>query len=235
MDRATGPSGTPLAVSFESTNYPGTYLRHQNFRVTQQRYDGSELFRNDASFYQRSGLASAGYSYEAVNLAPGHFIGHSNYQLWIARNDNTPLFRQDASFNQRLALYVEPGDCTSLFRRWRGGYEAEDTMDRCMWIMGIQQYCRAHDAFPATAYDGDRRYLKSRPTLTRTVRSSRSSTSPVASRRVSPTPTSRQRPLSLPSWRPWAAFTAWSTPAPRSRWTLPIGPGLGYRPRPQRP
>ena len=131
--------------------------------MKQQRYDGSELFRKDASFYQRSGLARAGYSYEAVNLPPGHFIRHSNYQLWVARNDNSPLFRQDASFNQRLALYVEPGDCTRLFRLWRGGYEAEDTMDRCMWIMGIQQYCRAHDAFPAPAYDGNRRYLKCAP------------------------------------------------------------------------
>ena len=86
-------SGTGGAVSFESVNYPGTYLRHQNFRVKQQRYDGSELFRQDASFYQRSALGTGGYSYEAVNLPPGHFIRHTNYQLWVAPNDNTPLFR----------------------------------------------------------------------------------------------------------------------------------------------
>ena len=155
-------SGTRGAVSFESVNYPGTYLRHQNFRVKQQRYDGSELFRRDASFYQRSGLGTAGYSYESVNV-PGFYIRHSNYQLWIARNDNSPLFRQDASFNQRLAQYVEPGDCTSFLRRWRGGYEGDDTLSRCMWIMGIEQYCRARGAFPAAAYDGNRRYLKCAP------------------------------------------------------------------------
>ena len=128
------------AVSFESVNYPGTYLRHQNFRVKQQRYDGSELFRNDASFYQRSGLGTAGHSYEAVNVPGGFYIRHSNYQLWIARNDNSQLFRQDASFNQRLAQYVEPGECTSFLRRWRSGYEGDDTLDRCTWIMGIEQY-----------------------------------------------------------------------------------------------
>jgi Alpha-L-arabinofuranosidase B (ABFB) domain len=155
-------SGTRGAVSFESVNYPGTYLRHQDFRVKQQRYDGSELFRNDASFYQRSGLGTAGYSYESVNF-PQHFIRHSNYQLWIARNDNSQLFRQDASFNQRLAQYVEPGDCTTFLRRWRGGYEGDDTMGRCVWIMGIEQYCRARDAFPGVAYDGNRRYLKCAP------------------------------------------------------------------------
>ena len=156
-------SGISGAVSFESVNYPGTYLRHQIFRVKQQRYDGSELFRRDASFYQRSGLGSAGYSYEAVNLPPGHFIRHSNYQLWVASNDNTPLFRQDASFNQRLPQYVEPGDCTSFLRRWRAGYEDEATLGSCLWIMGIQQYCRAHDAFVGVAYDGNRRYLKCAP------------------------------------------------------------------------
>jgi hypothetical protein len=94
---------------------------------------------------------------------PQHFIRHSNYQLWIARNDNSQLFRQDASFNQRLAQYVEPGDCTTFLRRWRGGYEGDDTMGRCLWIMGIEQYCRARDAFPGVAYDGNRRYLKCAP------------------------------------------------------------------------
>ena len=155
-------SGTRIAVSFESTNYPGTYLRHQDFRVKQQRYDGSKLFRKDASFYQRSGLGTAGYSYESVNF-PGYFLRHSNYQLWIARNDGSDLFRQDASFLQDDAQYVEPGDCTRFLRRWRGGYEAEATLGSCLWIMGIQQYCQARDAFPATAYDGNRRYLKCAP------------------------------------------------------------------------
>ena len=155
-------NGTPAAVSFESVNYPGTFLRHQNFRVKQQRYDGTDLFRQDASFYQRSGLGSAGYSYEAVNQKD-HFIRHSNFQLWIARNDGSPLFRQDASFRQRDPQYYEPGDCTTFFRRWRGGYEHEPMLTACLWIMGIEQYCAAHDAFVGTDYDANRRFLKCAP------------------------------------------------------------------------
>ena len=92
----------------------------------------------------------------------------------------------------------------------------EDTMDSCMWIMGIQQYCRAHDAFPATAYDGNRRYLKCAPYshpdgaieqiehIARGVAQGLTD----ALRRGSALCHSRRGGL-------WAALTVWSTPAPR--------------------
>jgi hypothetical protein len=171
LDRADGTwivrpalNGAAGAVSFESTNYPGTYLRHQGYRLKQHRNNGQDLFKRDASFVVHpalNGLPGA-FSFESVNF-PGFYIRHSNYQLWIARNDNTPLFRQDASFNQRLAQYVEPGDCTSFLRRWRDQFVGEDTIDICLWIMGIEQYCRAHDAFVAVGNEGiqgNRRYVK---------------------------------------------------------------------------
>jgi len=37
-------------VSYESINYPGFYLRHQNFRLKLSEGDGSDLFRNDATW-----------------------------------------------------------------------------------------------------------------------------------------------------------------------------------------
>jgi hypothetical protein len=43
LNRAAG------AVSFESMNYPGTYLRHQGYRLKQHRYDGQDLFRRSAT------------------------------------------------------------------------------------------------------------------------------------------------------------------------------------------
>jgi hypothetical protein len=75
-------SGIPGAVSFESKNYPGTYLRHQDFRLKQQRDDGADthLFRMDASFYEKPALAGGPGRYEAVNT-PGSFIRHQNYQF----------------------------------------------------------------------------------------------------------------------------------------------------------
>ncbi|MEQ8363456.1 MAG: AbfB domain-containing protein [Cyclobacteriaceae bacterium] len=40
-------------VSFESAKYPGHYIRHSNYRLYLQPYDGTELFRKDATFIFR--------------------------------------------------------------------------------------------------------------------------------------------------------------------------------------
>ena len=36
-------------VSLESINYPGHFLRHQNFRAKLSRFEPSQLFRDDSS------------------------------------------------------------------------------------------------------------------------------------------------------------------------------------------
>ncbi len=72
-------SGT---VSLESANFPGYYLRHKNFELWVERSDGSALFRNDATFYQRAGLAGSGISLESVNFA-GRCMRHSGGLLYV--------------------------------------------------------------------------------------------------------------------------------------------------------
>ena len=47
----------PGTVSFESVNYPGTYLRHYNFDFVLAANDGTTTFRADATFRQVAGLA----------------------------------------------------------------------------------------------------------------------------------------------------------------------------------
>lgn len=84
-------------VSFESKNFPGYYLRHQNFRIKLHRMDGSELFRKDASFLVVPGLGNPSWnSLESYNF-PGYFLRHQNFHLYIARG-STDLFRKDATF-----------------------------------------------------------------------------------------------------------------------------------------
>lgn len=86
--------------SFESMNYPGHFLRHQNFRLKLARQTSEQLFKDDATFCLKPGLAfSQGdwKSFESVNL-PNHFIRHRNFELWLGRNDNSRLFREDATF-----------------------------------------------------------------------------------------------------------------------------------------
>jgi hypothetical protein len=114
--RKPGLSETPDSVSLESANYPGHYLRHQDYRLVLQRDDGSNLFRKDATFLVRQPALSAGNP-NAVSLAsvnhPGHFIRHQQNRLWLARPDagNTATFSDDASFVKSEGFVTEPIPC----------------------------------------------------------------------------------------------------------------------------
>jgi hypothetical protein len=61
-------------VSLESVNYPGYYLRHQNFEFHLQQASDDQLFREDATFRIVPGMAGADYvTLESYNY-PGHYI-----------------------------------------------------------------------------------------------------------------------------------------------------------------
>ncbi|MFJ5987051.1 family 43 glycosylhydrolase [Lentzea sp. NPDC092896] len=92
----TGLAGSG-AVSLESTNFPGYYLRHRDNELWVERSDGSTLFRNDASFTQRAGLAAASaVSFESVNF-PGRHIRVSNGLLYLQAVSDAQG-RADATF-----------------------------------------------------------------------------------------------------------------------------------------
>ncbi|NTU41577.1 MAG: hypothetical protein HGA78_00685 [Nitrospirales bacterium] len=96
-----GPAGGNT-ISFESRNYPGHYLRHQGFRIKLHRSDGSELFRNDASFRMVRGLADSSWnSFESVNYL-GHFLRHRDFHLYLERGEGD-LFRKDCTFRVKKA------------------------------------------------------------------------------------------------------------------------------------
>lgn len=96
---------------------PNLYLRHQGFRVKFQRNDGSELFRNDATFEAKPAVsgASNAYSYESVNF-PGHYLRHCSWQMWLdnnargnrACNADPNVFRQDVSFTVESVGQARP-------------------------------------------------------------------------------------------------------------------------------
>ncbi|WP_223165272.1 glycoside hydrolase family 43 protein [Lentzea indica] len=69
------------AVSFQSVNFPGYYLRHQNFDFVLAPYDGSATFQADATFRRVAGLASSSWSsFQSYNF-PDRYIRHYAYQL----------------------------------------------------------------------------------------------------------------------------------------------------------
>jgi len=92
-----------VAVSFESVNFPGSFLRHQDFRLKLMN-DNSPLFRDDASFYPVRPLTRFGFSVslEATRVFRS-FIRHRDGHLVLDPNDNSDLFAQDATF------FVIPG------------------------------------------------------------------------------------------------------------------------------
>ncbi|MBP2336494.1 GH43 family beta-xylosidase [Saccharothrix coeruleofusca] len=78
------------AVSLESTNYPGYYLRHRDHQLWVERDDGTATFRADATFTRHAGLAdSAGISLESQNL-PGYYVRNDNPRLVLRTASDAP-------------------------------------------------------------------------------------------------------------------------------------------------
>jgi hypothetical protein len=69
--------------SFESKNYPGSHLRHQNGAVYLHRGDGSEQFALDATFVVHPGKNGRGVSLASVNF-PSRFVRHYAGEIFIA-------------------------------------------------------------------------------------------------------------------------------------------------------
>ncbi len=90
-------------VSFESRNYPGDYLRHQNYHVYRQRDDGSSLFAADATFCPQPGKNGQGTSFASYNY-PDRYLRHYANVVYIASNggshdfDNSSYWSDDVSW-----------------------------------------------------------------------------------------------------------------------------------------
>jgi len=92
-------NGRSNNISIESFISPGTFMRHRDFLLYTEKSDGSEIFKDDASFKIVNGLSGVfkSVSFESSNY-PGYFIRHENGRCRISRNDNTQLFFDDASW-----------------------------------------------------------------------------------------------------------------------------------------
>ncbi|GAB3171062.1 hypothetical protein GCM10027059_38710 [Myceligenerans halotolerans] len=85
-------------ASLESVNYPGRYVRHQDWlgRIDPVTSSSTSLTKQDATFTVVPGLASTScYSFQAVN---GQFLRHRDYRVQLETNDGSATFRADATF-----------------------------------------------------------------------------------------------------------------------------------------
>ncbi|MEV8443944.1 glycoside hydrolase family 43 protein [Actinosynnema sp. NPDC051121] len=90
--------------SFESVNFPGRYLRHNNMRLVLNANDGSAVFRADATFCGRTGLAGGGTtSFESFNF-PGRYLRHYNYEMRLDPRATDATYAGDASFTVTAPL-----------------------------------------------------------------------------------------------------------------------------------
>jgi RNA polymerase sigma factor (sigma-70 family) len=87
-------------VTFRAAD--GRYLRHNYLRLRLSTNDGSELFREDATFCPRPGAVAGSVTLHAHNY-PGSVIRHRDGGIWLDGSDGTRAFAGQASFTIRRA------------------------------------------------------------------------------------------------------------------------------------
>ncbi|MFF7184324.1 alpha-L-arabinofuranosidase B [Streptomyces sp. NPDC008222] len=92
-------------VSFESRNYPGDFLRHQNFRLYRQPMNGTALFRADATFCPVTGKSGTGTSFASYNY-PGRYLRHYDHGLYLASDGGSNTWDSATSWTDDVSWAV---------------------------------------------------------------------------------------------------------------------------------
>lgn len=87
-------------LSLESVATPGSFLRHQNYRLRLSPDDGTPLTQADATFCPEAGLAGTGVTLRSKNY-PTYVLRHRNGELWIDPQATDAGFMASASFLPR--------------------------------------------------------------------------------------------------------------------------------------
>ncbi|MGH3941760.1 MAG: AbfB domain-containing protein, partial [Pseudonocardiaceae bacterium] len=110
----------PNCFSLESTQFPGSYLGQNNFRVQLAANDGTAVFKNDATWRPRPGLSGSDVSLESKAL-PGRFLRHAHQQLWAANNSGQNWFDTSLAFEDDSTWRIvnpDPEISTLSTLRW---------------------------------------------------------------------------------------------------------------------
>ena len=121
------------AVSFESVEYPGYYLRHSGHVLYLNEYGGSNLFREDATFYVQDGWAdSNACSFQSYNF-PARYIRHFSFGLQTDEIDSgsSNTLKSDATFYISITPPATPESLTatsgigSVSLNWEDNIESD--------------------------------------------------------------------------------------------------------------
>ncbi|THA39880.1 sigma-70 family RNA polymerase sigma factor [Streptomyces sp. A1547] len=92
-------------VTFRAAD--GRYLRHRDLRLQLSTNEGSELFREDATFCPSPGAVAGSVTLHAHNY-PGSVLRHRDGGIWLDGSDGTQAFAGQASFIMRRAWASAP-------------------------------------------------------------------------------------------------------------------------------
>jgi hypothetical protein len=93
----------PTCYSLEARNFPGSFLRHANFRVRLNANDGSDLFRRDATFCAQPGQTPGSVRLASINEL-GTNVRHFAEEVWVSSSgglhpyDNPNSYAEDTSW-----------------------------------------------------------------------------------------------------------------------------------------
>jgi hypothetical protein len=109
----------PECHSMESATKPGFYLRQLDFKVLIVANDGTDRFRNDATWCARKGLNGSGASFESKSL-PGRFLRHYGGMLYAADKSGVHFFDAASLFEPDVAWLIHGTHptTTSINQRW---------------------------------------------------------------------------------------------------------------------
>jgi hypothetical protein len=89
-------------VSFESKNYPGSFLRHQHGAVYHHENDGTRQFAEDATFVVSPGRNGQGFSLASLNF-PDHYLRHWKGEVYIATSGGPEPWERTASWTDDVS------------------------------------------------------------------------------------------------------------------------------------
>jgi len=100
--------GNSACFSFESTDTPGSYIRHYNFALLLNADDSTEQFYEDATFCPQAGLNGQGNSFRSWSY-PTRYFRHYDNVVYVASNGGVHTFDAASSFNDDVSWVVSTG------------------------------------------------------------------------------------------------------------------------------
>jgi hypothetical protein len=185
------PRGELVSLRVTTPGYTNRYLRHQDSLARTDVDNGTDVLKQDATFWIRPGLASTScLSFESRNF-PGKYLRTASSRIRIDANDGTATFTGDATFcatagwgATALESYNNPGAFLrhyneAVYLARQGGPNPWDTAttftEDTTWAATIPLWRSGADlprdqarSFRVTTPGFTDRYLRHRDSLART-------------------------------------------------------------------